>query len=368
MHREGFERGRPPGSHRQQEAHVSARPDPSVRTERSQKRVRAYLSGELVADTSAPLLVWENRNFPAYYIPAGDVKAGLVLSGQSERHPRLGDAELLHVKTATATAELAARRYPDAPVPDVRNAIRLDWAAMSEWLEEDEPVYVHPRSPYTRVDILASSRLVRIELDGVAVAESGQPRILFETGLPPRYYLPLTDLRMDLLNPSNRTTQCPYKGTASYWSVDTTSFGGRMHQDVVWMYRAPLPESQKIAGLACFYNERVDLYVDGVTVADSHQPRILFETGLPPRYYLPLSDLRLDLLRPSATRSHCPYMGTASYWSADTGQAVHADIAWIYRTPLPESQKIAGLACFYNEKTDLYLDGVPQERAQTKFS
>jgi uncharacterized protein (DUF427 family) len=105
-----------------------------------------------------------------------------------------------------------------------------------------------------------------------------------------------------------------------------------------------------------------------VTVADSGQPRILFETGLPPRYYLPLSDVRLDLLQPSATRSHCPYKGTASYWSVDTRQAVHSDVVWIYRTPLPESQKIAGLACFYNEKIDLYLDGVLQERAQTKFS
>jgi len=141
---------------------------------------------------------------------------------------------------------------------------------MSEWLEEDEPVYVHPRSPYTRIDILASSRLVRVDLDGVTVAESSQPRILFETGLPPRYYLPLPELRMDLLRPSDRSTQCPYKGTASYWSVDTkpAAVGGRLHQDVVWIYRTPLPESQKIAGLAAFYNERVDLYLDGV-----EQPR-----------------------------------------------------------------------------------------------
>jgi uncharacterized protein (DUF427 family) len=246
--------------------HVSGQQDPPVRTERSQKRVRAYLSGELVADTSAPLLVWENRNYPAYYIPVGDITADLTASGQSDRHPRLGEAEILHVKTSAATAELAARRYPDAPVPELREAIRLDWAAMSEWLEEDEPVYVHPRSPYTRVDILASSRRVRVELDGVTIAESSQPRILFETGLPPRFYLPLADLRMDLLLPSDRSTECPYKGTASYWSVDTchTTPGGRLHRDVVWMYRAPLPESQKVAGLACFYNERVDLYVDGI--------------------------------------------------------------------------------------------------------
>jgi len=252
-----------------EEAAVSGHPDRSITGEQSHKRVRAYLAGELVADTSAPLLVWENRNYPAYYIPEGDIQAALIASGQSDRHPRLGEAELLHVKTSVATAELAARRYPDAPLPELRDAIRLEWDAMSEWLEEDEPVYVHPRSPYTRVDILASSRLVRVELDGVTVAESGQPRILFETGLPPRYYLPLTGVRMDLLRPSDRATHCPYKGTASYWSVDTSqaAAGGRLHKDVVWMYRTPLPESQKVAGLACFYNERVDLYVDGVRQA-----------------------------------------------------------------------------------------------------
>jgi uncharacterized protein (DUF427 family) len=110
------------------------------------------------------------------------------------------------------------------------------------------------------VDILASSRRVRVDIDGVTVAESGQPRILFETGLPPRYYLPLTDVRMDLLRPSDTQTHCPYKGTASYWSVDA---GRGVHENIAWIYRMPLPESQKIAGLACFYNEKVDLYVDG---------------------------------------------------------------------------------------------------------
>ncbi len=249
---------------------MSAQATTAVRVERSQKRVRAYLDGDLVADTEAPLLVWENANFPAYYIPAADIRAELIPSGESEHRPRLGEAELLHVKTAVATAELAARRYPDSPVAELRDAVRLEWGAMSEWLEEDEPVYVHPRSPYTRIDILASSRLVRAELDGVRIAESSQPRILFETGLPLRYYVPLADLRMDLLRPSDRSTQCPYKGTASYWSVDTNPAveGGRLHKDVVWTYRTPLPESQKIAGLAAFYNERVDLYLDGV-----EQPR-----------------------------------------------------------------------------------------------
>jgi uncharacterized protein (DUF427 family) len=164
------------------------------------------------------------------------------------------------VKTARATAAGAARRYPDSPIEELRGLVRFEWSAMDEWLEEDEPVYTHPRDPYSRVDILASSRHVRVVVDGVTLAESHQPRILFETGLPPRYYLPLTDVRLDLLRPSDRQTHCPYKGTADYWSVDV---GGTVREDIVWIYRTPLPESQKVAGLACFYNEKVDLYIDG---------------------------------------------------------------------------------------------------------
>lgn len=218
------------------------------------------MNGELVADTYAPLLVWEIPNYPTYYIPRADIVAELIPSGETAAKAGLGEAEILHVKTGAGTADNAARRYPASPAELLRDAVRLDWASMSEWLEEDEPVYTHARDPYKRVDILASSRRVRVEIDGVTVAESDQPRMLFETGLPTRYYLPLTALRMDLLRPSDTSTHCPYKGTAAYWSVDT---GTRVHKDVVWIYRTPLPESQKVAGLACFYNERVDIYLDG---------------------------------------------------------------------------------------------------------
>jgi uncharacterized protein (DUF427 family) len=103
-------------------------------------------------------------------------------------------------------------------------------------------------------------------------------------------------------------------------------------------------------------------------VANSHSPRILFETGLPPRYYLPLSDIRMDLLVPSQTQTSCPYKGTAGYWSVNAGSGLHEDIVWIYRTPLPESQKVAGLACFYNEKVDVFVDGEAEGRPQTQFS
>lgn len=232
-----------------------------VRTEQGHKRIRALLAGELVADSARPTLVWEKPYYPTYYLPAADVRAELVPAGRVEPSPSRGDGEVLDVRVATATAPGGALRYPDSPLEQIRGLVRLDWAAMTEWLEEDEPVYTHPRDPYTRVDILASSRHVRVEVDGVTVADSDQPRILFETHLPPRYYLPLSHVRTELLRPSTSESHCPYKGTATYWSLDT---GTAVHSDFVWTYRAPLPESQKIAGLACFYNERVDLFVDGI--------------------------------------------------------------------------------------------------------
>jgi uncharacterized protein (DUF427 family) len=136
--------------------------------------------------------------------------------------------------------------------------------------EEDELVYVHPRNPYTRVDILASSRHVQVMLDGVTLADSRQPRILFETNLPPRYYFPLSDVRMELLRPSMTVSHCPYKGTATYWHVE---IDGRVYEDHVWIYRTTLPESAKIVGLAAFYNEKVDLTIDGVTM---ERPRTKF--------------------------------------------------------------------------------------------
>jgi uncharacterized protein (DUF427 family) len=238
-----------------------------VRVEHSRKRVRILLAGEPVADTTSPLLVWEVPYYPTYYIPAADVQAKLVPAGV-DTSKLLGEAEVLTVEVpGGATADRAARRYPSSPVRQLNEAVRFEWSAMSEWLEEDEPVYTHPRDPHTRVDILASSRHVRVEIDGVTVADSRSPRILFETGLPPRYYLPLTDIRTDLLQPSDSQSHCPYKGMANYWSVDT---GTSVHSDIVWIYRAPLPESQKIAGLAAFYDEKADVFVDGVPQRRPH--------------------------------------------------------------------------------------------------
>jgi len=232
-----------------------------VTLETGKKRVRVYLGGHLVADSIRPVLVWENPHYPTYYLPAADVFATLEASGTSKHSPSRGDGTGYDVVVAGITAENAALRYRDSPIPELQELVRLEWDAMDEWFEEDEPVYVHPRNPYSRVDILAGSRHIRVEIDGVTVADSRAARILFETGLPARYYLPLTDVRTDLLSTSDTHTSCPYKGNADYWNVRV---GDTEYADYVWIYRTPVAESQKIAGLACFYNEKVDIYIDDV--------------------------------------------------------------------------------------------------------
>ena len=240
-----------------------------VRVERSPKRIRALLGGHLVADSIEARLVWENPHVPVYYLPGRDVEARLEPTGRVEHSPSRGDGQVFDVVVPGGLAPEGARAYPDSPIEDLRQLVRFEWDALDEWLEEDEPVYVHPRNPYTRVDILNSSRHVRVEIDKVAVADSDQPRILFETGLPPRYYLPLSHLRTELLRPSTTVSHCPYKGTATYWSLEV---GGRLYEDHAWTYRAPLPESQKIAGLVSFYNEKVDLFVDGTPLERPRTP------------------------------------------------------------------------------------------------
>ena len=231
-----------------------------VRVEQGAKRVRAYLGGEVVADSVRPRLVWEVPYYPAYYFPLDDVRTDLLVPTATVTHsPSRGDAQHFTVKAGGKEAVDAALRHVDSPIEELRGLIRLDWDAMDGWFEEDEEVYTHPRDPYTRVDILASSRRVRVEVDGVVLAESTNARVLYETGLPPRWYIPKTDVRMDLLTPAGTVTHCPYKGQAQYWSVRV---GDRLVEDLAWSYRTTLPESQKIAGLVAFYNEEVDLFVD----------------------------------------------------------------------------------------------------------
>jgi uncharacterized protein (DUF427 family) len=228
-----------------------------VRVEQGEKRVRAFVGGELVADSTRPLLVWEKPQYPTYYFPSADVRVELLSPEDDIAHsPSRGDGRLQTLTVAGRTVPGAAVRYESSPFETLRDTVRLDWQSIDAWFEEDEQVFTHPRDPYTRVDVLASSRHVRVQSGGVVLAESVKPTLLFETGHPARYYLPRTDVRLDLLTPSRSATACPYKGDAEYWS-----FGAL--DDVAWSYPRPLPESQKIAGLVCFYPHRVDVVVDG---------------------------------------------------------------------------------------------------------
>lgn len=235
-----------------------------VRVEHGAKRVRAYLGGHLVADTTRPLLVWESPRYPTYYLPRADVHARLEPTGATDRSPSRGTADVLDVQVDGQVAADAAHVYPEPAIEDLREHVRFDWSAMDAWFEEDEEVFVHPRDPYVRIDALRSTRHVTVELDGDLVADTRAPVILYETGLPPRHYLPPTDVRRDLLIRSDRVTHCPYKGSTIYYHV---RLGDREEADLAWSYPTPLPESRPIAGLICFPAERADVFVDGVRVS-----------------------------------------------------------------------------------------------------
>jgi uncharacterized protein (DUF427 family) len=242
-----------------------------VRIEDGWKRVRAYFDGEAIADSTRVKLVWEKPYYPTYYFPLADVRMErLSPSGDTERSPSRGTGEILNVNGVLRTARGAAYRYPESPISDLADLVAFRWDALDAWFEEDEEVFVHARDPYTRVDVLRSSRHIQVVVGDVEVANSHHPTLLFETGLPVRYYLPKPDIRMDLLTPRPTVTQCPYKGTAEYWSIVTAQ---EVLEDCAWSYRAPLLESAGIGGLVSFYDEKVDIYVDGRL---QERPRTIF--------------------------------------------------------------------------------------------
>ncbi len=190
-----------------------------------------------------------------------DVREGFL---RDENHPQkiqLGSSRLHSLVGAAMKYEKAARVFDDGPVAGM---VRFEWDHL-RWFEEDEPIYGHPRNPYARVDALRSHRNIRVELDGVVLADTAAPVLLFETGLPTRYYIDPTDVAFEHLEQSATETLCPYKGTTSgYWSVRA---GDTVHPDLAWTYHYPLPAVAAIAGLVAFYNEKLDIIIDGAALA-----------------------------------------------------------------------------------------------------
>jgi uncharacterized protein (DUF427 family) len=231
--------------------------------EDSPRRVRVMFNGETVADSQQVKLMHEAGLLPVYYFPQEDVRMDLLEESDHTTYcPFKGEATYCSVRVGDSVAENAVWGYPE-PIdscPPIASHLAFYWHKMDHWYEEDEEVFVHPRDPYHRVDILESSRHVRVSVNGEVVAETDRPRILFETGLPPRYYITPEDVREDVLIKSEKNTQCPYKGVASYYSVEA---GGRHVEDLVWYYPEPISEAAKIKGHLSFFNEKVDLEVDG---------------------------------------------------------------------------------------------------------
>jgi uncharacterized protein (DUF427 family) len=233
-----------------------------VKVERCAKRLRVYIGGEIIADSIHAKLVWELTHYPTYYFPAADVRmAYLSESDRTEPSTLLGQARYFDVRYRNRVVANAAWCYPESPILDIRGYVRFAWDQMEAWFEEEEEVFVHARDPYKRIDLLHSSRHVEISLDGVKLADTRRPTIVYETGAPVRYYVPKTDIRMDVLEPTNKRTGCAYKGFARYWSVSTER---TKHEDIAWSYATPIADCAKIAGLVAFYNERVEIVVDGV--------------------------------------------------------------------------------------------------------
>ncbi len=253
----------------------------ALRHEPTEKRIRATLAEQTVVDSTRTLLVWEpKRVVPTYAVPLEDVAGQIVIAAptetaQSDGVPAKGasylgermvydpsvpfsvhttDGETMTIRAPGSDRAAAAFRPAD---PDLADYVLLDFDAFDAWYEEDERNVAHPRDPFHRVDILHSSRHVWVELEGTVLAESTAPYLLFEPPLPMRYYFAADDVRTDLLAPSERLTYCAYKGEASYWSVGDA-------QHLAWCYRHPLRDASEVVDRIAFFNERVDLVVDGV--------------------------------------------------------------------------------------------------------
>ncbi len=230
------------------------------------KWIRGVVDGQVVVDARAFTFVWEIPYFPTWFFRPEDLNGELRESNDAPRQRGdLAGAQRYDFHAADKVLSGAAKRYPDSPSEELRELVSIDFAAVDRWFEEDIEVFVHPRSPFTRVDALASSRHIVISIDGAILADSHKPTMLFETGVAPRHYLPMTDVNLNLLEPSATRSSCPYKGDARYWSA---SINGRVERDIAWSYKTPMPEATPIAGLICFYDEKLDVDVDGL-----RQPR-----------------------------------------------------------------------------------------------
>ena len=238
-------------------------PGQAMYIEPCEKWIRVIVGGETIADTRRALMVSESGHQPVYYFPPEDVRADVL--EPSDRHtrcPKKGEASYHTIRAGDKVVEAGAWYYPEPleAAEPIKGMIAFYWDRMDQWFEEDEEVFVHPRDPYHRVDVIPTSRHIKISLDGEVLAETDRAMALFESNLPIRWYLPREDVSVEV-EPTDTATRCPYKGIASYYAVRRQN--GETVKDLIWYYDDPLPAVDGIAGRLCFFNERVDVEVDG---------------------------------------------------------------------------------------------------------
>ena len=240
------------------------RPSDAIVWEPASRWVRGVLGTTTVVDSRSPVLVWEpGVPVPLYAFPAADVRTDLLRPAAQPDAGHPAQSARYDLVIADETIPNAAWRLSG----ELSDHIAFEWfqrvgRGVDHWYEEDEEIFVHPRDPHKRVDVLPSSRHVVVRVAGRVVADSTAPSLLFETGLPTRYYLPADDVAFDLLEPTELSTACPYKGVATrYWSWRGDD---DVPPNIAWSYPDPLASVAGIRDLVCFYNEVVDIEVDGV--------------------------------------------------------------------------------------------------------
>jgi uncharacterized protein (DUF427 family) len=227
------------------------------------QRIRALVGDETVVDSRNAKLLHETGHLPVYYFPDEEVRFDLLEPSEKRTHCRhKGEASYWTVRVGDREVPNAAWAYrePIESASFLRGHVAFYWHLADEWFAEDDQLFGHPRDPFHRIDVHPTTRRVRVLLDGEVLAETTRAQALFETALPPRWYIPPDDVRMELLEPSESKTRCAYKGLASYWNVRV---GDDFEYDLVWTYAEPQHDAEPVRGMLCFFNERVDVELDG---------------------------------------------------------------------------------------------------------
>ncbi|KAK3048124.1 hypothetical protein LTR09_010463 [Extremus antarcticus] len=251
--------------------------DGPVKTLPTPRKIQILFNGVYIIRTinasyvwEHPLSPWTKRFYPQLYVPESELeesskaqdfsfKAGSEI--KSDNGNAIATQYTIKVGDKSTDQIIVFSSNLSGKAEELQGLVKINFDSMTQWFEEDTPIHVHPKDPFKRIDILASTRTIKVSVSGKQIAYTETAIHLYETGLPARFYIPLTSIDPTVLRPSTTRTKCPYKGEAEYYSVE---IDGKLHEDLFWYYTRPTVESSKVEGLVCPYNERVDIELDGV--------------------------------------------------------------------------------------------------------